>query len=118
LHNVANVRREFRGTEKRLLDREVALDVVLGDPVEQALIDSKPTPGSALAAQEQVAKMLQNVEQLPEHYREVLRLRHQGGQSSEEWGEKLGRPAEAARKLGARAVELLKERLQSTHDPH
>jgi RNA polymerase sigma-70 factor (ECF subfamily) len=59
--------------------------------------------------------MLQAVEQLPEHYREVLRLRHQEGQSFENVGARTGRSAEAARKVWARAVELLKERLKSSN---
>jgi RNA polymerase sigma-70 factor (ECF subfamily) len=116
LHNLANVRRQFHETEKRRVDREVSLSVALGGPVEANLIAGGPTPGSALAAQEQVTRMLQALEQLPEHYREVLRLRHQEGQSFEDIGTRTGRSAEAARKVWARAVELLKERLKSSHD--
>jgi RNA polymerase sigma-70 factor (ECF subfamily) len=116
LHNLANVRRQFCATDKRRVDREVPFSVALGGPVEDNLIAGGATPGSELAAQEQVARMLQAVEQLPEHYREVLQLRHQEGQSFEDIGARTGRSAEAARKVWARAVELLKERLKSSHD--
>src|SRR5262249_55786718 len=114
LHNVANVRRQFQETEKRRVDREVPLSVALGGPVENGLIADRPTPGSEVAAQEQITKMLLAVEQLPEHYRDVLRLRHQEGQSFDDIGARTGRSAEAARKVWARAVEMLKELLKSS----
>lgn len=116
LHNLANVRRQFCGTDKRRLDREVPLSAALGGLVEDSLIAARPTPGSELAAREQVALMFQAVKQLPEHYREGLRLRHEEGRSFEEIGARTGRSAEAARKLWARAVELLKELLKPSHD--
>jgi RNA polymerase sigma-70 factor (ECF subfamily) len=116
LHNLANVRRQFCETDKRRIHREVPLDVALGGPVEANLIAAQATPGSELAAQEQVARMMQAMERLPEHYREVLRLRHQEGRSFEDIGARTGRSAEAARKVWARAVELLKEHLKPTHD--
>jgi RNA polymerase sigma-70 factor (ECF subfamily) len=116
VHNLANVRRQFYETDKRRIDREVPLGVALGGRVEDALLAAPPTPGSELAAREQVGKMLQAVERLPEHYREVLWLRHQEGRSFEEIGARTGRSAEAARKVWARAVELLKELLKPSHD--
>ena len=54
--------------------------------------------------------------QLPEHYREALRLRHQESCSFEEIGQRTGRSAGAARKLWARAVEHLKLILKPSHD--
>jgi RNA polymerase sigma-70 factor (ECF subfamily) len=116
LHNLANVRRQFCATDKRRVDREVPLAAALDGPVEDNLIADRPTPGSELAAREQVARLLAAVDQLPEHYRDVVRLRHQEGLSFEEIGARTGRSAEAARKVWARAVQLLRERLGPTDD--
>jgi len=116
LHNLANVRRQYLETEKRRVNREVPLGMAANGTIQDNLIAAQPTPGSELAAQEQVARMMQAVDRLPEHHREVLRLRHQEGQSFEDIGARTGRSAEAVRKLWARAVELLKEHLKPNHD--
>lgn len=108
LHNLANVRRDFRETGKRQLDRERPF------AAGKELFSRDPhTPGAALAAQEQRQLVLRALEQLPEHYRDVLRLRQQENCSFVEIGERTGRTAEAARKLWARAVEHLKEILKT-----
>lgn len=107
-HNLANVRRDYRDAEKRRLDRERAL----GSGMEE-LANGAETPGTALVAQEQRELVVQALEQLPDHYREVLRLRQQENCSFPEIGERLGRSAEGARKLWARAVEQLKDILKS-----
>ncbi|MBI3860494.1 MAG: sigma-70 family RNA polymerase sigma factor [Planctomycetia bacterium] len=108
LHNVANVRRDFRGAAKRRLAREQPLFPDAG----QLAFDAH-TPGSALAAQEQRELVVRALDQLPEHYREVLLLRQEENCSFPEIGKRLGRTAESARKLWARAVEQLKEILKS-----
>ena len=54
--------------------------------------------------------------QLPEHYREALRLRHQESCTFAEIGRRTGRSAEAARKVWARAVEQLKQVIKPSHD--
>ena len=50
---------------------------------------------------------------LPEDYREVLLLRYQGDLSFEEIGRRLGRSANAARKLWLRALHKLEQELEA-----
>ena len=61
-----------------------------------------------LAAQEQREIVVRALEQLPVHYREILRLRQQENCSFPEIGERTGRSAEAARKLWERAIKQLR----------
>lgn len=107
-HNLANVRRDYRDTGKRQVDRELPLDCGIED-----LSDRAQTPRTALVAQEQTEMVVRTLAQLPDHYREVLRLRHQENCSFPAIGERTGRTAEGARKLWARAIEQLKEILNS-----
>jgi RNA polymerase sigma-70 factor (ECF subfamily) len=106
-HNLANVRREFRSTGKRLLRREQPLVTDLEQLPHDCL-----TPGAVLVGQEERRIVVHALEQLPEHYREVLRLRQQENCSFPEIGERMGKSAEGARKLWARAIEQLKDILK------
>ncbi|MBS0260990.1 MAG: sigma-70 family RNA polymerase sigma factor [Planctomycetes bacterium] len=108
LHNLANVRRNFRDTAKRELDREQPL----WGEVEHVSHDV-PTPATHLTNREQREQLLQALAQLPDIYREVLLLRQQEGCTFAEIGTKIGRTAESARKLWTRAVEQLKDILKS-----
>ena len=64
---------------------------------------------TALVAAEQREILARALEQLPEHYREVIRLRHQENCTFLEIGERIGGTTEGARKRWARAIEQLKE---------
>lgn len=108
-HNLANVRRDFRATGKRQLDRERPFAGALEFP------NSQLTPGAVLVAKEQREIVVRAMEQLPEHYRVVLQLRQQENCSFAEIGKRTGKTAEAARKIWARAVEHLKEILKTAN---
>jgi RNA polymerase sigma-70 factor (ECF subfamily) len=107
LNNLANLSRQYRQTGKRQLGREVSL----GDRAEKSsqLVDAAHPPDAQAIAWEEDQELQQALERLPEHYRQVIRWRHQEQRSFEEIGQALGRTAEAARKLWARAVEQLKQ---------
>lgn len=105
-HKLANVRRDFRQTDKRRLDRERPIDNL-------EFSNSRLTPGAALVAKEQREIVVRAMEQLPEHYRVVLQLRQQENRSFAEIGTRIGKSPEAARKIWARAVEHLKEILKT-----
>jgi RNA polymerase sigma-70 factor (ECF subfamily) len=109
LHNVANVRRQYRATDMRQVGLEVAVDRA------GPLPDRQGSPSSHVAAQEQQAALCRALEQLPADQRDALRLR-QEELSFEEIGRRLGRSAEAARKLWARAVARLSQLLSANHD--
>jgi DNA-directed RNA polymerase specialized sigma24 family protein len=56
----------------------------------------------------------QAVARLPEHLRQVVRLRHEGKLSFEEIGRRIGRTGAAARHLWLRAVAELELRLEAS----
>lgn len=111
LHNLANATRHFRATGKRQLGREVALDDA---PLHELVngITSHHSPSSEAVAREQDEALRRAVERLPEGYRRVIRWRSYERLSFADIGQRLGRSAEAARKLWARAVEELKQALE------
>jgi RNA polymerase sigma-70 factor (ECF subfamily) len=115
LHNVANFARRFRDTAKRDLAREVPLVDVPLDELLRARI-GEPTPSQVASAQEEARRMHEAVEQLPAHYREVLRLRHQEGLPFEEVARRLQRTVPATRKLWARAVRRLRDLVGGSPD--
>jgi RNA polymerase sigma-70 factor, ECF subfamily len=117
LHNVANIRVRYRASKKRDVGREISID---GDPHGVAgnrLVSVEPSPSNCVAAQELNDDLARAVSSLPDHYREAIRLRHQENCSFEEMGRRMGRSAEAARKVWARGVEQLREHLKSSHEP-
>jgi RNA polymerase sigma-70 factor (ECF subfamily) len=116
LNNVANIREHYRATQKREVSREVSLDGVLDGSGADLLVAGEPTPSKQAAAQERNEELERALAQLPDHYAEALRLRHQENCSFEEIGQRTGRSAEAARKVWARAVEQLKQIWKPSHD--
>jgi RNA polymerase sigma-70 factor (ECF subfamily) len=107
LNNLANAARSYRRTEKRELDREVPFAEVPTGLRCAGLAAPGPTPSKQAVAREENAELERVLARLPGPYREVIELRHQDQLSFEEIGRRLGRSAEAARKLWARAVEQL-----------
>jgi RNA polymerase sigma-70 factor (ECF subfamily) len=111
-NNLANFTRDYRQTDKRRIDREVALDTPdsSGAPAGQVAADTTSPSGHAMA--EETADLVRRaMERLPDDYRRVLHLRYEEGRSFDEIGTLLDRSANAARKLWARAVELLEVEL-------
>lgn len=109
LNNLMNFTRDFRDTGKRALDREVSFtDSDSYRPLEHLAADSSTPSGKAVRQEEEDA-LNRAVAKLPEEYREVLRLRFQEHLGFEEIADRLGKTANAARKLWGRAVERLQE---------
>jgi RNA polymerase sigma-70 factor (ECF subfamily) len=113
LNNLANVTRRFRRTRKRQIAREVPLSAVSPDELRQ------PPAGVNLpdaAAREETAQTLDRaLERLPEHYRQAILLRHREQLPFGEIGKRLGRSADAARKLLGRAAEQLADMLEAAN---
>jgi RNA polymerase sigma-70 factor (ECF subfamily) len=110
-HNLANCSRQYHQTEKRQVAREVGLHAA-GD--EQPAHDVAATilsPSTQAIAREQEVALAEALARLPEPYRDVIALRHRDGLEFAEIGARIGRSAEAARKLWARAVVQLKQEL-------
>lgn len=107
LNNVANTVRYYRATGKRKLGRERPL----GHAPE---VDAAAETPSALARQGEATEALRlAVQQLPIHYRDVIHWRNYERLTFEEIGARLGKSAEAARKLWGRAIEQLYQLLRA-----
>jgi RNA polymerase sigma-70 factor (ECF subfamily) len=110
LHNLGDFSRRYQGTGKRDLGREVPLQPGSTADGPRVPADSA-TPSQALGQVEQSEALRRAVERLPEDYRAVLGWRYQDDLSFEEIGQRLGRTANAARKLWLRAVQQLQQEL-------
>jgi RNA polymerase sigma-70 factor, ECF subfamily len=111
LNNLANFARHYRGTGKRAIDREVAIDTPLDGGAPRDLADSIGTPSALLMGQEQTAELSRAMDRLPEQYRKVLTMRYQQERTFEEIGREMGMTFSAARKLWLRAVLALQQEL-------
>ncbi len=114
LHNVANTHRSYLATAKRAVMREVALPQLLAADPQGEPRAPTASPSSIVGAREQDAALRAALERLPEHYRQVIEWRNYDRLEFEVIGQRLGRSAEAARKLWGRAIELLQELLESS----
>jgi RNA polymerase sigma-70 factor (ECF subfamily) len=117
LHNLANQNRKFFATQRRQLQREVALDAgpLEGGRGGRDVISAQRTPRALAVAHEEVELLAAALARVPELYQRIIRLRHEEHSSFAEIGQLLGRSAEAARKLWFRAVELLRQELGQRH---
>jgi RNA polymerase sigma-70 factor, ECF subfamily len=106
-HKIATFTRRYRHTAKRQIAREVALDQPgPGMPTAPA-----PCPSSQLMQAEQTEALTRALERLPEHYRQVIRLRQWDGLSFEEIAASLERSVDATRMLWWRAIDRLQREL-------
>jgi RNA polymerase sigma-70 factor (ECF subfamily) len=111
---LSKFQRQYRGTKKRQVGREVALEASNlareqdGGPRAGVL-----TPSDEAIEREEDEALQRALFRLPEDYRRVILLRHHEGRSLEEIGQLMQRSAEAVRKLWARAVERLHEEIES-----
>jgi RNA polymerase sigma-70 factor (ECF subfamily) len=84
-------------------EERLATDAGVAEP-------DQPSPSGEVAAAEQSARIRAVVDALPSDYAVVIRLIHQDGLTLVEAGERMGRSADAVRKLYGRAMECLAER--------
>ena|SRR5581483_11728089 len=109
LNHLVNTNRHFQGTEKRALGREIAIEELPFATVPDGVGTTNESPSKNAAANERSDALRAALEQLPEHYQQVIHLRNYDRLSFEEIGQKMGRTAEAVRKLWTRALEQLQE---------
>ncbi len=116
-NNLAVHRRRFRGTRKRQVSLEIPIGGSSGGAAWHSLRCDSATPGAAAVRREQSAALLAALERIPEDYRRVV-VWHQSEQLTfEQIGERMGRSADAVRKLWSRALIRLTEELGPAHDP-
>jgi len=112
IRNLAKERRRFGATAKRSVQREVTIP----EGVRLDCVGRDETPSRELARREREAALIEVLERLPDHYREVVVWHHREQLSFEEIGERSGISAEAARKLWTRALGRLRKELGPAHD--
>jgi RNA polymerase sigma-70 factor (ECF subfamily) len=101
----------------RELAREIRIDEVQFGELQRVLASEEDSPSTEALAREQIEELDRALARLPEHYRQVVLMRHREGLSFEAIGQRLERSGEAVRKLWARAVEQLQEILEPPHEP-
>jgi RNA polymerase sigma-70 factor, ECF subfamily len=110
--NLAEEGRRFGVTAKRQVQREVTIRDFMGLDCKR----TTETPSDDLVRREREAALIEALERLPAHYRDVVIWRHREQFSFEEIGQRLGNSTEAARKLWTRALVCLRKELGPTHD--
>lgn len=114
VRKIDDTHRHFRSFAKRDITRETPLSVDTMDDGNALL--GLPTVSSAEVGAvkvEEFSMLNAALENLPEEYREAVILRSFEQKSFEEVGERLGKSAEAARKLWSRAIQALTREIQS-----
>lgn len=109
-YNVADIHRLY-STEKRQASREIAWDDV---PWDERPKDPAESPSRQVQAREQDEQLEKALQQLPEHYRQVIRMYSMERLSFVQIAEKLSSTPDAVRKLWGRAVEELAKHLVSS----
>lgn len=81
-------------------------------PVSSDIVDAgQSSPSHVALSREKQERLEHALERLPEHYRQVILLRHRENLSFGDIGQALGKTDEAARKLWGRAVHQLQQEL-------
>ena len=115
LNNVANVIRSYQGTEKRDISTETPASRCDLNATRSLAGECK-TASSIVMKNELLDALQLAIQKLPGHYQDVIQWRNYDRASFEDIGQRLERSAEAARKLWARAVELLQQELDTSHE--
>lgn len=107
-HNITDVDRRYRGTQKRSVSRELHIN---GD----GLPGDDSSPSSPIRQAEEDAELERALARLPENYRLAIEYRHRDNLDFAALGDRLGVSADAARKLWARAIDRLRDELKRTN---
>lgn len=113
VNDMHNNRRQY-STQKR--DAGLELNLQEQSSVKRGLIDSNLTPSTEALKRERARILTTALNHLSEDHRQVIQFRNFEQLDFAEIGQRLGRSADAARKLWARAVEALQAQL-SQHSP-
>ncbi len=100
-HQAASAGRFYR--QARRSDSEVSID---GWDVSN---DNDQTPSQKIMSQEQRQQMMEAMQQLPDHHREILQLHLFDGLTFEMIGHRIGKSGDAVRKTWVAALRTLKK---------
>jgi RNA polymerase sigma-70 factor (ECF subfamily) len=104
-HNLADLARRYRNAGRRAVARERSL--AAGPPADTPAV-SADSPSAAVTRAEDEARLRAAMARLPDEARLVLAWRQHDRLGWAEVGARLGKSAEAARKVWFRAVERLR----------
>ena len=116
-HQLANLARQYAGTQKRDVAREVAMQQSLAqsaEKLENVLPADVSSPSNRAIRDEQQLQLAAALEQLPEDYRTVIVLRHIDSLSHAEIASRMDRSEGAVRMLWVRALAQLREIIRTS----
>jgi RNA polymerase sigma-70 factor (ECF subfamily) len=119
VHNLMRLVEQHVLTEKRDVRREISLDRVAAAlerstaRLEAVFVDQGASPSSDVQRREYTIVLADCLVELPEDYRDVLVLRHLKGLPFSEVAGQMDRSEGAVRMLWLRAVERLREMLET-----
>ena len=116
INELASKNRAFRGTSKRQVSKEIGQPDALQVNLAEQLPGGDPSPSARAVANENREELQRALAKLSSTDQQVIQWRNYELQSFEEIGKRLGRSAEAARKVWARAIEQM-HRLMATDNP-
>jgi RNA polymerase sigma-70 factor, ECF subfamily len=114
-HVLAHEVRQYRGTRKRALDREMSIERSLAKSSRQmnaVLASTTPSPSQQAAQHEQQVVLADMLNELPADYREVIILRNLEELPHSEVAQRMGRTEGAVRMLWVRALQELRQLAQ------
>lgn len=112
-NNVHAARRKYKSSQQRDLKREVAID----DPAGHMgpLADRGETPRTAALRTERRRILASAMDQLPDHYQQVIQLRNHDEMTFVQIAESIGGTEDTARKLWSRAILRLQKVIDDDH---
>jgi RNA polymerase sigma-70 factor (ECF subfamily) len=115
-NHLAVTRRRYRGTLKRDVGREISIGAPGGNALGERWPADTRTPATLAVRREETEALLEALGRLPEDHRRVVVWHHYDGLTFEAIAPRLGRSAEAARKVWSRALVLLTKELEACHE--
>jgi RNA polymerase sigma-70 factor (ECF subfamily) len=110
VRNISNVNRKYQ-TDKRNISRERSLSQ-RSDAPSPSIQDPGPSPSSVLALRETIEALELVIQELPDHYREIIHLRYRKGLSYAEIAQVMNRTELATRRLWSRVLDELSRRMK------
>ena len=111
-HNAMDADKHYRGTDRRDLRRERAINQPTISHADWSPPDPGPSPSQVLSNAEQEIRVAVAIEALAEDYRQVIVLRNLERLSFDEVAERMNRTRGACQMLWMRAVEQLRTELK------
>ncbi len=115
-HQLARLARHYAGTQKRDIACERSIDASLANSsmrLDQLLAADICSPSQCAANNEQSLHLAEILEQLPDDYRQVIRLRNLEELSHEEVALRMNRSVGAVRMLWVRALAALRQQIRN-----